>query len=236
MQNNLLEIKKLKVWYQKNKIIIKDLDINIPNNKIIGLIGLNGAGKTTLFNTICGIHEKNKYTVDSIKYNDKKINFTDKDFKKDRFIVFSEDESFQYFTFNEYIKYTFKCYGKKINNEEIDYLCKELNFTQYRNIIIRKLSLGNKRKVHLITGLALHCKLLIFDEPFNGIDFESTEKLYNLLKEYKNHGSIIFSSHILETICMITDEVYLLENGNISNTFDPNKFTAENIRKEVTNV
>lgn len=234
--DNLLEINNLNVWYNLGTNVIKDLDIKIPQNKIIGLIGLNGAGKTTLFNTICNIHERYKYNVESVKYKGKSIKFSDKKFQNERFIIFSEDESFQYFTFDEYINYTFKCYNKKLDKKEIDKLCEKLNFTQYRNIIIRKLSLGNKRKVHLITGLALHCNLLILDEPFNGIDFEGTEELYNLLKEYKKYGSIIFSSHILETICMVTDEVYLLEDGKISNTFDSTKLNAEIIRKEVKNV
>ena len=234
--NNLIEIKNLNVWYEKNKPVIKNLNLNIENNKIIGLIGLNGAGKTTLFNTICGIHERRKYSIGSFSFFNNNCSFFDKNFKNERYIVFSEDDSFQYFTFNEYIKYTFKCYSKKIDEDEINKLCEKLNFTQYRNVLIRKLSLGNKRKVHLITGLALHCKLLILDEPFNGIDFEGTEELYSLLKEYKQYGSIIFSSHILETICLITDEIYFLENGIIKNKFDTSKMSPDEIRKVLKNV
>lgn len=230
----LLNIKNLKVWYNQNQNIIKEFNLTINEDEIVGLIGLNGAGKTTLFNTICGIHEK--YTSEKIFYKGKEIDFNDKNFKKDRFIVFSEDESFQYFTFNEYLDYTFKCYGKKIDKEEINSLCERLNFTQYRNIILRKLSLGNKRKVHLIVGLALHNKLLILDEPFNGIDFEGTEELYDLLKEYKKYGTIIFSSHIIETICITTDRIIVLNNGKITNSFSSDNLDVEKIRKELKDV
>lgn len=231
---NILTIKNLDIWYTQNNNIIENLSLEIQDNQIIGLIGLNGAGKTTLFNTICGIHEK--YKCDEIFYCDKKITFSNNNFKHDRFIMFSEDESFQYFTFEEYLSYTFKCYNKKIDYAEIDSLCEKLNFTEYRQTLIRKLSLGNKRKVHLIVGLALHNKILILDEPFNGIDFECTEELYTLLKEYKKYGTIIFSSHILETICLITDKILFLQNGKIIKTFDIKEKTIDDIRKEIKNV
>lgn len=189
--NECLEVKNLNVWYEFNKPIIKNLDLTIYDNEIVGLIGLNGAGKTTLFNTI---------------------------------------------TFNEYIKYTFQCYNKKIDEKIVTDLCEKLNFTDYKNVLMRKLSLGNKRKAHLITGLALKCKILILDEPFNGIDFEGTETLYDLLQEYKNYGTVIFSSHILETICMITDRILILEKGKITNSYNSNEFDVNNIRKELSDV
>ena len=232
--NECLEVKNLNVWYEFNKPIIKNLDLTIYDNEIVGLIGLNGAGKTTLFNTITNVHDK--YKCDEIKFNNKQISFNDIDFKYNRFIVFSEDESFQYFTFNEYIKYTFQCYNKKIDEKLVTDLCEKLNFTDYRNVLMRKLSLGNKRKAHLITGLALKCKILILDEPFNGIDFEGTETLYDLLQEYKNYGTVIFSSHILETICMITDRILILEKGKITNSYNSNEFDVNNIRKELSDV
>lgn len=230
---NLFLIDNLSVWYDKKSKVINNLNFEINDNEIIGLIGLNGAGKTTFFNTICGIHPKNKYSIGQFMFGGKKMSIYDRTFQKDRYIVFSEDESFQYFTFNEYIKYTFSAYGRNMDKEEIDLLCKKLHFDDNKDVLIRKLSLGNKRKVHLITGLALHCKLLILDEPFNGIDFEGTEELYKLLVDYKRYGSVIFSSHIIETICMITDRIFVLENGKISNTFNSKGLTSEQLRKEV---
>lgn len=230
---NLFLLENLSVWYDRKRKVIDELDIEINDNEIVGLIGLNGAGKTTLFNTICGIHPKNKYSAKNIVFKGKNISLYDKNFQKDRYIVFSEDESFQYFTFNEYIKYTFSAYSKKIDDGIINSLCQKLHFTENRDILIRKLSLGNKRKVHIITGLALRCKLLILDEPFNGIDFEGTEELYKLLSEYKEYGSVIFSSHIIETICMITDRIFVLENGKISNKFNSKNLTSEQLRREV---
>ena len=115
---NILTIENLNIWYSQNNNVIKNLSLEIPENQIIGLIGLNGTGKTTLFNTICGIHDK--YNCEKILYKNKLIKFNNNNFKYNRFIMFSEDESFQYFTFEEYLTYTFKCYNKKINYDEIN--------------------------------------------------------------------------------------------------------------------
>ena len=98
---NLLEIKKLNAWYSENTPIIKELSMTIEKNTVIGLLGLNGAGKTTLINTLCGLH--NGMNIDTALFNGKEISFRDNSFKKNRYVVFSEDDSLEYFTFDEYI-------------------------------------------------------------------------------------------------------------------------------------
>ncbi len=72
------------------------------------------------------------------------------------------------------------------------------------------------KKVYLITAFALRPKLLLLDEPVNGLDFQSTEFLYQLMSGYKEHGTLLFSSHILESICLTSDRVLVLERVRIS--------------------
>ena len=108
---NLLEIKKLNAWYSENTPIIKELSMTIEKNTVIGLLGLNGAGKTTLINTLCGLH--NGMKIDTALFNGKEISFRDNNFKKNRYVVFSEDDSLEYFTFDEYISYVGKTTKRK---------------------------------------------------------------------------------------------------------------------------
>ena len=73
--------------------------------------------------------------------------------------------------------------------------------------------------------------LLLLDEPVNGLDFQSTEFLYQLMGGYKQYGTLLFSSHILESICLTSDRVLVLEQGKISRTFTGAEIAAGNIRE-----
>ena len=228
--NKLLEINELNAWYSREKNILEKLDLEIKENTIIGLLGLNGAGKTTLMNVICGLHEGYSGTV---KFRNNEISFRDNEFKKNRYIVFSEDDSLGYFTFDEYIRYVFKIYRKQYDKAEADHIVHMFNFESYRSEVMNSLSLGNRRKAFLITGFSLKPDLLLLDEPVNGLDFQSTEALYELISGYKKYGSILFSSHILESVTLTSDEILILEDGNISKKFTGEDITAENIRNSL---
>ena len=229
--SNLLDIKQLKAWYTEDKTVLKGLDLSLAENSVIGLIGLNGAGKTTLMNIICGLHDT--FETSGISFQDKDITFKDKNFIKSRYIVFSEDESFGYFNFDEYLSYVFKSYGKKIDKDYVDQLVQSFGFEQYRSVLIKNLSLGNRRKAYLITGFFLKPDLLLLDEPVNGLDFVSTEPLYSLISGYKKYGTVLFSSHILESVTLTSDRVLVLENGVIAKTFTGDEINAENIRQSL---
>jgi len=218
---DLLNIKDLNIWYRKGNPVIRGLSLTLTWNEVVGLIGLNGAGKTTLINTLSGVHKE---------YNGG-VNFTQHAFKSTRYTVFSEDASFQYYTFNEYLSHAFAAYGKNPDKAVVDKLVGGFGFDEYRRVLIRDLSTGNRRKVFLITGFALCLPLLILDEPVNGLDFQSTEYLYSLINSYRQYGTVMFSSHVLESICLTANRVLVLENGVISREFADGQIDAEKIRE-----
>ena len=83
----------------------------------------------------------------------------------------------------------------------------------------------------IITAFALKPKLLILDELVNGLDFQSTEYLYQQISSYRQYGTILFSSHILESICLTSDRVAVLEQGRIKRSFAGQEIKAEKIRE-----
>lgn len=224
----LLQISGLNAWYQQGKKVLSDLSLQLNKKEVIGLIGLNGAGKTTLIKTLTGLHDG--YTAEYIKLNGNDIRLRENSFKKHRYTVFSDDNSFQYLTFEEYIRHVFLSYKKYMDMEKIELLCSGFQFEAYRNVLLKDLSTGNKKKVFLITGFSLEPELFILDEPVNGLDFQSTEYLYQVMRNYSAYGTLIFSSHILESICLTADRVIILENGSIRDIFNQGDIIPERIR------
>lgn len=227
MSESSLQINELNGWYKKGSNVLSELSLELHKNEIAGLIGLNGAGKTTLIKILSGLLDS--YNADMISFDGRPVNFRDGKFKNQRYTVFSEDRSFSYFTFREYLSYVFRAYNKKL--PDASELVKGFHFEEYENKLLKDLSMGNRRKVNLITAFALKAPLLFLDEPVNGLDFQSTEFLYSLISGYKEHGTLLFSSHILESITLTSDKVMVLENGNISHVFTGDEITAESVRK-----
>lgn len=227
VQQQLLTVKNLSVWYQPGKPVLSDFSLELKKHEVIGLIGLNGAGKTTFLKTLSGLMDH--FHSDGIWLFGCNTTFRDSNFKNSRYTVFAEDNSFQYFTFWEYLSYVFAAYGK--NKPDVSALIQGFHFEDYADVLLKDLSTGNKKKVFLITAFALKPELLLLDEPVNGLDFTSTEFLYQLIAGYKEHGTALLSSHILESITLTSDRVLVLEDGKISKSFDRDEINAAQIRE-----
>lgn len=225
--SKLLSLNNLSVWYAADHPVLSDFSLDLGTNEVVGLIGLNGAGKTTFIKTVAGL--LSGYRLDSAAWDGHSFSFRDKAFKQNRYIVFAEDRSFQYFTFREYLAYAASSYGEPL--PEVSSLVAGFHFEDYTDVLLKELSTGNLKKAYLITAFALRPKLLLLDEPVNGLDFQSTEFLYRLMSDYKEYGTILFSSHILESICLTSDRVLVLEHGRISRSFTGKEIAAGNIRE-----
>ena len=222
-----LVLNKLNVWYTRGKPVLDNFSMELGANEVVGLIGLNGAGKTTFIKTLSGLLDS--FQIKTALWQDKPFQFRDIAFKKDRYTVFAEDHSFQFFTFREYASYVAASYGKKLSG--IDELVQGFRFEEYTDILLKELSTGNLKKAYLITAFALKPKLLLLDEPVNGLDYQSTEYLYRQINNYRQHGTILFSSHILESICLTSDRVLVLEQGQIKRSFAGQEIETAKIRE-----
>ena len=161
----LLVLKNLNIWYTKGRPVLEKLSMELKRNEVVGLIGLNGAGKTTFIKTLSGLLDS--FQAETALWQNKPLVFRDRGFKKERYIVFAEDHSFQFFTFREYISYVGASYGKKLS--DIEELVHGFHFEEYTDVLLRELSTGNLKKVYLITAFALKPRLLMLDEPVNGV-------------------------------------------------------------------
>ena len=227
MERPLLTIKNLSAWYNSKKMVLSDFSLELAEHEVVGLIGLNGAGKTTFLKVLSGM--LTSFYSNGIWLYDRHVNLREQDFKFCRYTVFAEDNSFQYFTFREYLSYVFAAYGQKL--PDVSELIQGFHFEEHTNTLLKDLSTGNQKKVFLITAFALKPKLLFLDEPVNGLDFQSTEYLYRQISDYHSCGTLMFSSHILESITLTSDRVIVLENGRIRQTFEKEQINAADIRE-----
>ncbi len=227
MDAAFLTVKNLSAWYNNEKMVLSDFSLKLASQNVVGLIGLNGSGKTTFLKVISGLLPT--FRSEGILFSGKLVTPRERAFKMCRYTVFEEDNSFSYFTFREYLSYVFSAYKKEI--PDISELIQGFHFEDYTDILLKDLSTGNRKKAFLITAFALKLKLLFLDEPVNGLDFQSTEYLYQQITSYKEHGTILFSSHILESITLTSDQVFVLENGKIKQTFERKQINAANIRE-----
>lgn len=227
MNTTLLTVKNLNAWYRDEEMVLTDFSLGLAEREVVGLIGLNGAGKTTFLKILSGLLPT--FRSEGIWFSGKSVSPREQAFKMCRYTVFAEDNSFPYFTFREYLSYAFSAYKKDI--PDISDFIQGFHFEDYTDILLKDLSTGNRKKAFLITAFALKPKLLFLDEPVNGLDFQSTEYLYQQIAGYKKYGTILFSSHILESITLTSDRVFVLENGKIKQVFEHEQINSKNIRE-----
>lgn len=228
-ERSLLTIKNLNAWYSREKMVLSGFSMELANQEVAGLIGLNGAGKTTLMKVLSGLHPG--FRAGSICFGGRPADLRGQDFKTCRYTVFAEDNSFQYFTFREYLSYVLSAYHVQTEPPDVSELIRGFHFEAHADTLLKDLSTGNRKKVFLITAFALKPRLLFLDEPVNGLDFQSTEYLYQQISGYRKYGTVLFSSHILESITLTSDRVFVLEDGKIRQTFGHGRIDAANIRE-----
>ncbi|HBX51202.1 MAG: hypothetical protein A2275_06930 [Bacteroidetes bacterium RIFOXYA12_FULL_35_11] len=205
----MLTINKLCVAYEKN-LVLENLDLILDSGLIHGLVGLNGSGKTTLLNCF---FQFVKPVSGEILLDNKKIQ------RKD--ISFLETGNYFYpgITGKEYLK-IFPKQNEKFKIEEWQEL-----FQLPLNELIENYSTGMKKKLAIFALMKQDKKMLMLDEPFNGLDIETVQILKNILSRMKQNGkTIIITSHIFESLESVCDKIYRLENKKITGTYAKTEF------------
>lgn len=189
--------------------VLTDIDLVINKPEIIALVAPNGSGKTTFLNMIADIEvpDEGRITVLGRPNADYQI-FYDMSYLQDPSILYHQLTGWDHM---EFIRRE-----HKKTKEEMLALVDELGMTDYMNKKVREYSLGMKQ--HLLLGIALmnDPKLLLMDEPLNGLDPCSVEQVRQILEQLHRQGvTIILSSHNLEEIEKVTDTILFLHEGRL---------------------
>ena len=218
---NVIEIKNLTKVYGKNRGI-QDINISVKEGEIYGFIGPNGAGKSTTIKTLLNFiyptsGEALIFGMDSVKESEKIKDYIG--------YVPSEVRYYDDVKVKDIIKYAQSFYPKS-NKEYVDRICNELELDMNKKM--GELSLGNKKKVAIAQSLINNPKLLILDEPTNGLDPLMQKKLFNILIEEKEKGNTVFlSSHNLVEVQNLCDRVCVIKEGKIVDIIEIEKSKTE---------
>lgn len=208
----MIKIEDLTFRYNET-IALNKLNLVIDKG-MIGLLGENGAGKTTLMHLISTLRavKEGKISINNIEI--------DKNYNKIRKLVgFMPQEFGFYNNFTVYEMLEYICFLENMKKSEIDSKIKklldELNIKNKMHKKTKELSGGMKRRLGLACAMINEPEILVVDEPTVGLDPEERIKMRNLLKKYSVGKTVLLSTHIVEDINSICDEVIVVSRGEL---------------------
>ena len=224
-EKELLRLEKISVYFGKRKIL-EDLNFNLNQGEILGLLGPNGVGKSTIFNIIIGLLkpnygsvfiEKKNVTQDPIFYrtSNYKIGY-----------VPQHGGYFHDLTLRENLKAISEVVikEKKLRDEKIDLLISKFELEPLQNIKAEFLSGGQKKRLVISLALLSNPKILLLDEPFAALDIMTIKNLQQIIVDLQTQHniSIILCDHQARDLLTCVDLAMVLSNGRVIAKDTPN--------------
>ena len=216
--NQLLKLRNISLFFDKRKIL-ENINLDLNEGQILGLLGPNGVGKSTIFNIIIGLL---KPDYGSVSMNND--NITD-------FPIFERTKKFKigyvpqyggYFhdlTLRENLKAISEIVieNKKLQNEKIDILISKFELDSIQNVKAEYLSGGQKKRLVISMALLSEPKILLLDEPFAALDLMTIKNLQQIIIDLQtnNNISIILCDHQARDLLSCVDVAMVLSNGKI---------------------
>ena len=213
MTDNQITINNLSKIYDNGFNALKNINLNIKRGEIFAMLGPNGAGKTTLISIICGIvtPSSGKIMVDNFDIIE--------DYRETRSrigLVPQELTLEQFETVFNNVSYSRGLYGKKPDPSHIEKILKQLSLWDKKDLRLRQLSGGMKRRVLIAKALSHEPQILFLDEPTAGVDVELRQDMWKIVESLRKTGvTIILTTHYIEEAEAIADRVGVINQGEI---------------------
>ena len=226
---NIVEIKELFKTIDKEEIL-SDISLQIAEGEIYGLLGPNGAGKTTLMKCMLSLLT---ITSGSIEIFGKNLQEHREEILSQVGSIIETPIFYENCTAKEILEIHAQYMGKNIT--ELD-IINTLRMVGLKNTTkkVKEFSLGMRQRLGLARAFLMKPRLLILDEPINGLDPVGIQEIRNLLQLLsKEHGiTILISSHILSEISQIADKIGVIKNGSMIEQVYMEELMKENIDLE----
>ena len=227
MSNNVLEIKNLSKSFGKRKVI-DNISLEVKEGEIYGFLGPNGAGKTTTIKMILRLIDNDTGEIKVNGYD------TKKQFEKAmEYIgaIVENPDLYGYMSGRDNLKLHARI--RNIDSKRIDEVIEIVGLKDRANEAVKKYSLGMKQRLGLALTLLHKPRVLVLDEPTNGLDPAGIKQLRDILKNisHKDGVAIFVSSHILAEMQQMCDKVAVLNNGKIVKIEEISNTKEEKIEK-----
>lgn len=214
--NNQLAVELKNVTKHYNEIVaVNELNLNIKQGRIFGLLGPNGSGKSTTLKMLMGLVQPTSGSVNVLGIDVQKNPI---EVKRLVGYVPESPNIYEFLTGIEYLDFIGDIYGMQADEKKqriTEYL-KALQLEGREGDMINSYSDGMKKKISLISAFLHKPKLLILDEPLNALDPRSARIVKNFLAELKMQGvTTIMSTHVLEIAQALCDEIAIMYQGNL---------------------
>jgi ABC-type multidrug transport system, ATPase component len=213
MSEPIVRIEKLSHRYASSWAI-RDINIEIPRSGIVGLLGSNGAGKSTTMNILCGALNQ---TEGNVFING--INMREKPEEAKKLIGFLPQHPPLYMdlTVDEYLYYCAAL--RRMPKNTVDAAVKEARercgVNHFSKRLLKNLSGGYRQRVGIAQAIVHRPKLVVLDEPTNGLDPNQIIEVRALIRQIAQDRAVLFSSHILSEVQLLCKEIRMIENGRI---------------------
>lgn len=203
----MITLSNLDFGYSANKNVLNQININLPEGHIYGLLGENGVGKSTLLGVITGLFKaEGECKIDDIPSHDKPIKLLQE-------LFLMNDEV----TFVSSAKSTAEFYEKLYPHFDMKYFLEIADkFKIDINVKRRKLSLGSARKAYIALALACNTRYLLMDEPTNGLDITSKAIFRQLIAAHATpERTIIISTHQVDDVEDLLDSIIIMKDSEV---------------------
>ena len=232
MSNNQISITNLSKIYDNGFKALKNINLDIRKGEIFAMLGPNGAGKTTLISIICGIVKPSSGNVTVENFD------IIRDYRATRSrigLVPQELTLEQFETVFNNVSYSRGLYGKKPSPEYIEKILKQLSLWDKKNLNLRQLSGGMKRRVLIAKALSHEPQILFLDEPTAGVDVELRQEMWEVVKSLRETGvTVILTTHYIEEAEAIADRVGVINQGEIVIVEQKNELIKKMGNKKLT--
>lgn len=225
----MIEVKNLVKKYGTHAAV-NDLSFTVESGKVVGFLGPNGAGKSTTMNIITGYIAPTEGTVlvDGIDMND------DPERAKKKIGYLPEiPPLYPDLRVREYLKFVSEL--KKVartNREQMVYeIMSKTGITDVSERLIRNLSKGYKQRVGLAAAMIGNPDILILDEPTVGLDPKQIIEMRDLIRNLSQRHTILLSSHIMQEISAVCDEIIIINEGEMIAEDTPENLTKQMVEK-----
>jgi ABC-2 type transport system ATP-binding protein len=224
-ENVIVSLKNInKSYYGGLSRVLNNISVDFSKNRVTGFLGLNGAGKTTTMKIITTYlkPDSGEVFVDNINVIENPLSV--------RKVVGYLPENFPIYEdlkVNEFLEFVADIKGVDNVKEEVFKVMQMVGILNYKDYFLRELSKGYKQRVGLAQAILGNPKVIILDEPTQGLDPIQIIEIRKLIRQLSKNRSVILSTHIMQEVEAICDDIVIIHKGNILLSKEVNELAKE---------